>query len=328
MVQLEIIRALQSLWNVGLTFGFEIITAVGGPQFYVFAMPLLFWCVSTRYGFRFVLLVLVSAYLNSLIKDAGPFFISDQGILHTIRPFRAYADQVRTCRSDPNFDPKALLARLCYEEESRSFPSGHAQTSIVAWGYAAVVLRRRAFTILAIVMVVLIGLSRLYLGQHWPTDILGGWLIGGALLGSALWLFSLYQHRPLLLNRLLLGAMAIMVVVLLVLDSDPTFNRARALGLIAGSCLGYLLQLRYAPFVVRAPWPVQIGKIVIGVLGVVVLQLGLGYLLPQLRIVEWILAFLTGVWALWGAPLIFGALWGRSADDLRRSTHRPEAVVD
>ncbi len=67
-------------------------------------------------------------------------------------------------------------------ESSYSFPSGHASTSVIIalsvsylfWQHRTL----RPYMILGFgIYVVLIGLSRLYLGVHYPTDILGGWLL-------------------------------------------------------------------------------------------------------------------------------------------------------
>ncbi|HEX5323966.1 MAG TPA: phosphatase PAP2 family protein [Capsulimonadaceae bacterium] len=77
-------------------------------------------------------------------------------------------------------------------ERSFSFPSGHAMMGMVVFGMLAYLLFRYlkgrvacALDILvAIVLVVGIGTSRVYLGVHYPTDILGGWIAGG------MWLFA------------------------------------------------------------------------------------------------------------------------------------------
>ena len=69
-----------------------------------------------------------------------------------------------------------------------SYPSGHAMLSAVAYLTIAAMLARgekrlapRLYLLaLAVVLVVLIGLSRLYLGVHWPSDVLGGWCLGSA----------------------------------------------------------------------------------------------------------------------------------------------------
>jgi undecaprenyl-diphosphatase len=69
-----------------------------------------------------------------------------------------------------------------------SFPSGHAMTSIVVYGTLAFLIARLAPTPLlkrltwgvAGMVIVLVGLSRLYLGVHYPSDVLAGFIIGGA----------------------------------------------------------------------------------------------------------------------------------------------------
>ncbi|KOT86623.1 membrane protein, partial [Streptomyces sp. NRRL F-5755] len=69
-----------------------------------------------------------------------------------------------------------------------AFPSGHAMTAAVAGGLALWLLRlygarrawRRTAAALVAVSVAGVGLTRVYLGVHWATDVLGGWLLGGA----------------------------------------------------------------------------------------------------------------------------------------------------
>jgi undecaprenyl-diphosphatase len=69
-----------------------------------------------------------------------------------------------------------------------SFPSGHAMTSIVVYGTLAFLIARLAPTpllkrltwALAALVIVLVGLSRLYLGVHYPSDVMAGFVIGGA----------------------------------------------------------------------------------------------------------------------------------------------------
>lgn len=73
-----------------------------------------------------------------------------------------------------------------------SFPSGHATQAVAVWGMAAAVVstatsrpaRRARLWGLAGLMALLVGLSRLYLGAHWLTDVLAGWALG------ALWLMA------------------------------------------------------------------------------------------------------------------------------------------
>jgi membrane-associated phospholipid phosphatase len=73
-----------------------------------------------------------------------------------------------------------------------SFPSGHVMTALVAFGLLAVLLRpalhgwpRRLPAAAAVGIVGVVGLSRVYLGVHYPTDVLGSVLAGGAWLWGA-----------------------------------------------------------------------------------------------------------------------------------------------
>lgn len=79
-----------------------------------------------------------------------------------------------------------------------SFPSGHAFGAMVVYGLLTYLLYRflpapwnmvaliiGAFTVFAI------GVSRIYLGAHFPTDVIGGWVLGGITLG-----FIIYFLRP------------------------------------------------------------------------------------------------------------------------------------
>lgn len=80
--------------------------------------------------------------------------------------------------------PRPHLWQQLISEKSFSFPSGHALGSLVLYGFLAYLLAThypryaKVFYILAVVAIAAIGLSRLYLGVHWPTDIIAGYGVG------------------------------------------------------------------------------------------------------------------------------------------------------
>ncbi len=69
-----------------------------------------------------------------------------------------------------------------------SFPSGHAAGAAVVLILAALLIEQRGLVPTAFALVIGIGLSRIAMGVHWPSDVLGGWLFGGgaAMIGYAL----------------------------------------------------------------------------------------------------------------------------------------------
>ncbi|WP_142316931.1 phosphatase PAP2 family protein [Bacillus toyonensis] len=88
-----------------------------------------------------------------------------------------------------------------------SFPSGHAMLSIMTFGFLTYIIAanlkcvtgKYVITILMGILIVSIGLSRVILNVHYPTDILAGYCIGGILL-----IIAIYYHR-LLTKRLQLN---------------------------------------------------------------------------------------------------------------------------
>ncbi|MEV5437554.1 phosphatase PAP2 family protein [Streptomyces sp. NPDC052682] len=83
-----------------------------------------------------------------------------------------------------------------------AFPSGHAMTATVVLGLLLWLLHRGGVTravwhtavAVAVVSVAGVGLTRVWLGVHWPTDVLGGWLLGALVVSLAVWVYRL--RRP------------------------------------------------------------------------------------------------------------------------------------
>jgi undecaprenyl-diphosphatase len=88
-------------------------------------------------------------------------------------------------------------------ENGDAFPSGHSLNSLAIYGVLALVAilattawsRRVWVAVSAATLVTLVGLSRLYLGVHWLTDVLGAWTLGGAWLTAVTFVWW-YTVRP------------------------------------------------------------------------------------------------------------------------------------
>jgi undecaprenyl-diphosphatase len=99
--------------------------------------------------------------------------------------------------------PRPDLVAHAAEVHTASFPSGHALVSTVAYLTLGALLARLQrqrriklyFLIVAVLLSALIGVSRIYLGVHWPTDVLAGWSVGAAW-ALACWLVARWlQHH-------------------------------------------------------------------------------------------------------------------------------------
>lgn len=100
--------------------------------------------------------------------------------------------------------PTADLVGFAYRSDEMSFPSGHVTFYVCYFGFlffAAYALlprktkRRRAALLLAALPVLLIGLSRVHLRAHWPSDVLGAYLLSGVWLAFSLHLYRRWKRR-------------------------------------------------------------------------------------------------------------------------------------
>lgn len=84
-----------------------------------------------------------------------------------------------------------------------SFPSGHAMNAMAAYGILTFLLwrhissrRGRTFLIvLSSLFILMIGISRIYLGVHYPSDIIAGYLASGFWVGMAIWIYQKYKEK-------------------------------------------------------------------------------------------------------------------------------------
>lgn len=86
--------------------------------------------------------------------------------------------------------PRPSLESVWLMPQSLAFPSGHAANSMTAFLSVALIVTasrwRRATTVAAVIVSLMVGFSRVYLGVHWPTDVIGGWALGLLIVGSAI----------------------------------------------------------------------------------------------------------------------------------------------
>lgn len=115
---------------------------------------------------------------------------------------------------------------VLYEKYASSFPSGHTALSLVFYGFLAVIIAReskkqdrRIPYIISGVLVVLIALSRLYLGVHWLTDVIGSFLIGLAIVLLATISYRRRHHLHFPARKIALVAIGVFTFVWLVYSS-------------------------------------------------------------------------------------------------------------
>lgn len=100
--------------------------------------------------------------------------------------------------------PSPALAHVTKKKSSPSYPSGHAATSIIGGGWLILLCNKflkgkpgwqKAIVSTLTALMFLSGPSRVYLGEHWTTDVTGGYLYGGSFLALTFSLYFALQRR-------------------------------------------------------------------------------------------------------------------------------------
>lgn len=281
---LEIIHSIQHIQSPLLNTIFLVITSLGSSMAFLVVLPFLFWCVDYNLGMRVAIVCTLSSFFNFYLKD---FFAQP-------RPF--------------NLDPSVAITTA----RGYGLPSGHAQGSLILWGSVAAWTKKKWVWAVTAAFVALTGFSRVYLGVHFPTDILAGWIVGGAVLALYCTLHPKIENwitgQPLVIQ--LLSLLAVSLGLLLI-----RFNRVMVyqLGTLVGIGVGAMLKVRYVPFSVSGTRWRSLARYSIGTTILFILFTALRSIYPSQHATGYFIAgFLhsavNGLWISLGAPWLFRLL--------------------
>ena len=155
---IELIRFLAEHRTPLLTSVFSFFTSIGQIQGYVLMIALLFVLWDKQLANRLAILTLATMSLNHLLKI----------LVMNPRPFI----------SDGSYTQKWAVSPATAED---STPSGHAMGGAAFFAYFAASVNNRWVRLASILLILLTGLSRPYLGVHYLEDVLIGWALGVAI---------------------------------------------------------------------------------------------------------------------------------------------------
>lgn len=100
--------------------------------------------------------------------------------------------------------PSPFLVDVSEQAGGFSFPSGHVLGTVLLWGFVCYAAHelipnrqwRRAVQLGCLALIVLMGLQRVYVGAHWPTDVLGAYLWGAVILSAIIATHRFFGRRP------------------------------------------------------------------------------------------------------------------------------------
>lgn len=148
-------------------FGFWLLSnlsAFGEQLLLVAIMGFLYWGLNKEFGKYVGINILMANVWNPMIKN----------LVLRLRPYFVEGYNVQLLRPvDKNADIRDVAA------QGYSFPSGHSANAATVYGsLAAHEKKRKLLWALAIVLPLLVGFSRVYVGAHFPTDVFCGWILG------------------------------------------------------------------------------------------------------------------------------------------------------
>ncbi|MGE5507566.1 MAG: phosphatase PAP2 family protein [Chitinophagales bacterium] len=279
---LRVIHLLQSFHRPWLDGVFLALTLLGSEEFTLLIVPLIYWCFDRRTGRRMGHLFFFSAFLNVWLKAA----------FHTARP------------------PKSLWRGGGWASASGSaFPSGHTQNAATFWGYLSATAERPWVTAAGLVVVCLVGLSRLYLGVHWPSDVLVGLALGYLVAWAWVRLGTRLREGTESLAPAVRAAAGFLLplALLAVHRGGDAVKLVAAFSAFAGGSV--LAGDRPGPASGTARLLPNVACFLLGVAGTLVVRSGLKPLLPAGALADFLRYWLVGLWVSLIAPWFFGWLW-------------------
>ena len=279
-MEATILQFFQSIRCGFLDVFFGVFSVLGEAMIVGGVAILVFWLAPRRAGEQIIMTALTSFPINSLMK----FTIARP------RPFVAGVVEYR--------EPPFLADEL---DLYASFPSGHTQSS-GSFAFAAASSAKKLFAwILAGALILLVMLSRLYFGAHYPTDVLAGLCFGLVLALAWAGIFRYaYPYRYLIL--LCLAALAVFPCFL----PNVAHDYIQATGLLTGAAVAlgaahFCLTEHTCPFP-RRLWRVPVGAAVVGAVFALTLLFPEG---EAFSLLKW---FLVAFTAGFPAPYLFSLL--------------------
>jgi len=304
---IHLIQALQTM-SPALDSVMKLFSFLGTIEFYILLIPVLYWLVNPQLGMRILLLLITTDFIGTSFKH----------LLRQPRPY--WLGGVKELALEPSY----------------GIPSTHASDSLAVWGGLAYHLKNGWLWAVSGGLILLVAMSRLYLGVHFPQDVLGGWLIGVLVILVFTWVegrfLSWFKALPQAAQigagfgvSILMILIGVIILASIASSSDPATwvefsSGSRSIshyftmaGAFFGAVAGYVLMQRHASFQSKGTSGQQAGRYVLGIVGVLVIYIGLdlffGLIAADETLIGYILRYLryasVALWVTFGAPWFF-----------------------
>jgi membrane-associated phospholipid phosphatase len=286
-MQIAIIRFFDSLATPALDFIGEFFTFFGEDTVFILAIAFLLWCGSKKKGFAIYSTLLTSLTVMSTLK----------ALVRSPRPFEVL----------PDIQGKRIETATGY-----SFPSGHTTGAASFYSSVSFIFHKRWLSIVCGFLILMVAISRMYLGVHWPLDVVAGIILGvGITIITQDFFLQLYDNRKRLLQFAwsvgIVGTSGAILLAFLIPAgiADPTAftDPMKLLSLAGGGYLGFALDQSRLHYATTGSIKVKILRYVFGVIVLMVAQ-GSKSFLPDHLFFSFLRYAVTGFWATGLYPMV------------------------
>ena len=235
--ELQFLKWLESIRTGFLTALFEGITILGEETLIILLVVALWFAVDSKLAQKVFFVTICSTGLNGVVKN----------LAQVPRPF-----------------DKGIVPVRQETATGFSFPSGHTQNFSTCSTLFAIKFKKNWFTGLVAVLIALVAFSRLYLGVHYPSDVLVGAVfgVGMAFLGN--YLFDHVKDEK-MLYTIVFAIFVPFVVYFLIVANERFADFFKVFGMMGGLTLIAFLQEKTKPIAYDVVWWKKLLRIVIGV---------------------------------------------------------------
>jgi membrane-associated phospholipid phosphatase len=252
----------------------ELLTMLGEPVLIAVLFCALYWCHDKKLGETVILTMMASLCLNGILKD---FFALERPI-----------------------GEEGIVSRRVETATGYAFPSGHTQSATAFWTPILLAAKGMMGRMVPIFIILCVGWSRLYLGVHYPRDVLGGIAVGvlatvviRILLGKNLWGAAL-------------GLCLLLAAAALITGKSP--DTIKSVGLTIGAAGGLLFERRYVEFTIPEAVKTRLIRLAGGLVVIGVMYALPKLLLPDTAVVGAIRYGVVAFAAVGLYPLVFSRL--------------------
>jgi len=274
-MELEILKSIQSFANPFWDSFFEFFTIFGEELVVIPVLTFIFWIIDKKFGEYLGFAVFTSLLINNSLKEFFQFK----------RPIGK--DGIRSLRT--------------HTATGYSFPSGHTQGAASFYSAISIYLNKKIIYFITGIIIFFVGYSRLYLGVHYPKDVIAGIIIGISVS------YFTYLINKKIKNKLLVYYIIFIIGLFLLLFSNSP-DYIKALGTYFGFVNGIYIEKKFVDFNINISFIKKIFRYIIGLAIILGLKEGLKIILPDEIVFDFIRYFLITFIGIGIYPYIFKKL--------------------